>query len=189
MNFTTDWFSKKEPLWLRTFGCLRERESHALEIGCWEGRASVWMLEHLLLHQNSTLTVIDPFTGSVEHSGKQTEGLESRFDQNIFPYRSRVCKLRAASGEALRKIEKRSYFDLIYVDGSHRAVDVLSDAILAFPLLSMGGYMVFDDYKWRLSPRVRSRPKIAIDAFLSVFQEELELIHKGYQVIVSRRAP
>jgi hypothetical protein len=75
---------------------------------------------------------------------------------------------------------------LIYIDGSHQAVDVLSDAVLSFPLLAIGGYMVFDDYEWRSRAPSHARPQIAIDAFLAVYSEELEMIHRGYQIIVAR---
>ena len=37
-------------------------------------------------------------------------------------------------------------FDLIYIDASHYAPDVLSDAVLAFKLLKPGGILIFDDY-------------------------------------------
>jgi hypothetical protein len=34
-------------------------------------------------------------------------------------------------------------------DGSHRARDVLEDAVLSWPLLKVGGIMLFDDYLWQ----------------------------------------
>lgn len=43
----------------------------------------------------------------------------------------------------------RQRFDLVYIDGSHYSHDVLSDAVLSFPLLKVGGHMLFDDYLWR----------------------------------------
>ena len=41
-------------------------------------------------------------------------------------------------------------FDLIYIDGSHSAKDVLLDSLLAWRLLRPGGAMVWDDYEWAL---------------------------------------
>jgi predicted O-methyltransferase YrrM len=38
------------------------------------------------------------------------------------------------------------YFEFIYIDGSHQAPDVISDAILSFHLLKSGGVIAFDDY-------------------------------------------
>lgn len=49
-------------------------------------------------------------------------------------------------------------FDLVYIDGSHLRLDVLSDASMAWRLLREGGVMVFDDYEWdRLVDRWISR--------------------------------
>eukprot|EP00967_Tisochrysis_lutea_P128025 scaffold218535_cov21-Tisochrysis_lutea.AAC.1 len=62
----------------------------------------------------------------------------------------------------------------------------------------MGGYMLFDDYlwptkgapsSWPCSPASSSspdHPKLGIDHFLSTMGAELEVIHKGYQVLVRK---
>jgi predicted O-methyltransferase YrrM len=71
-------------------------------------------------------------------------------------------------------------FDLIYVDGSHHATDVLQDAILGFQLLRVGGLLIFDDYLWRLEPDGQqdsfNMPKPAIDAFVNIFQRKLRVL-------------
>ena len=36
-------------------------------------------------------------------------------------------------------------YDIIYIDGSHEARDVLEDAVLAYRLLKIGGLLIFDD--------------------------------------------
>ena len=51
--------------------------------------------------------------------------------------------LRAMTGEP---------FDLVYIDASHEAADVLADAVLAWPLLKPGGFLGFDDYTSRRFP-------------------------------------
>lgn len=52
-------------------------------------------------------------------------------------------------------------FDLIYIDGSHMRVDVMMDAVLAWPLLKAGGVMVFDDYEWdRYRDNMVCHPKV-----------------------------
>ena len=83
-------------------------------------------------------------------------------------------------------------FDLIYIDGSHQASDVLVDAILSFELLKLGGVMIFDDYIWKEAnlkaiDLLRS-PKIAIDAFTTIFARKLRIIpaESNYQVYVEK---
>jgi len=77
-------------------------------------------------------------------------------------------------------------FDFVYIDGSHIAKDVLTDACLAWPLLKPNGIMVFDDYAWGQPRDALHRPKIAIDAFTNIFGEELVVIHTHYQLIVRK---
>ena len=71
-------------------------------------------------------------------------------------------------------------FDLIYVDGSHQASDVLTDSIMAFQLLRVGGVMMFDDYLWHMEPEgeqdTLKMPKAAIDSFINLFQRKLRVI-------------
>ena len=70
-------------------------------------------------------------------------------------------------------------FDLVYIDGSHQAPDVLTDAVLAFQLLKVGGVMIFDDYLWSMdrpgTQDVLMMPKPAIDAFLNIFQRKTNI--------------
>ena len=57
----------------------------------------------------------------------------------------------------------------------------------------IGGLVIFDDYEWTgrgqdegLLP-VELRPHLSIDAFVTAYRHELELVHKGYQVILRKR--
>ena len=47
--------------------------------------------------------------------------------------------------------------------------------------------MIFDDYGWTIEPRPEDRPKLAIDAFLNLFQKEIQVLELDYQAIVSRK--
>jgi predicted O-methyltransferase YrrM len=74
----------------------------------------------------------------------------------------------------------KGYFDLVYIDGSHQAPDVLADAVLGFQLLRSRGIMVFDDYLWRGGDGEVSNPancpKLAIDAFINCNYSKLRII-------------
>lgn len=80
----------------------------------------------------------------------------------------------------------RSSFDFVYIDGSHRAPDVLADAVLAWPLIRPGGVLAFDDYEWGHALPETERPMIAIEAFLRVYADELNVYHNAYQVAVEK---
>jgi predicted O-methyltransferase YrrM len=97
---------------------------------------------------------------------------------------------RARSDRALPKLlcdKGAGYFDMVYVDGSHQAADVLWDALLAFKLLRVGGLMVLDDYLWPGDSRhdVLMAPKIAIDAFTTVHSSKVRILSAPlYQLYV-----
>ena len=93
-------------------------------------------------------------------------------------------------------------YDIIYIDGDHGAIAVLSDVILSFTSLKVGGMLIFDDYQWEeainyidksieLSEEEISRlqPKIAIDSFINVFADQFDILHKDYQVIIRKKNP
>ncbi|BCX04510.1 MAG: hypothetical protein KatS3mg053_2448 [Candidatus Roseilinea sp.] len=153
-------------------------EVRFLEIGSHEGRSAVWFLQNVLTHPTSTLDCIDLFTG---------KGLEPRFDHNILKSgrRGQVRKHKGRSDAILPELPE-AYFDVIYVDGSHRAADVLLDAALSWRLLKCNGLIIFDDYLWEMSKPAAQRPQIAIDLFLEAYALRLRVVHHGYQVVVQR---
>ena len=97
----------------------------------------------------------------------------------------RAIKNYSHYGLALLITEEKQ-FDFIYIDGSHIARDVLVDACMSWPLLKNNGIMVFDDYMWMGSPLLLHRPKPAIDAFTSIFGQEMLIVHNGYQVAIQK---
>lgn len=182
-NFTTDWFSLNISVWehfLHRFANVPELS--VLEIGSWEGRSTCWLLDRILTHDSARITCIDTFEGSVEHTEMEENYLKSvgeRFDFNIAKtgHPEKVTKIVSRSQEAMRSLPLNAY-DLIYIDGSHAACDVLQDAVLAWGLLKVGGLIIFDDYDWP-APHDYNHPKMGVDAFLTVFGNKLNLLHVG----------
>jgi len=191
-----DWFSNNVPVLEPFLRPLRDRPAHGLEIGSWEGRSARWFLEHVLTHDASRLVCVEPFVGGHELSLPPEKrlpdgriiGLEERLLVNLRPWlqfpSSRVELRDQPSWEVLRSLPTDS-FDFAYVDGSHRARDVLEDLVLTQRLLKPGGLLMADDYGWTLSP---DRPAPAIDAFLSIYGPEIEVLHKGYCVVARKRS-
>lgn len=177
-EFTRDWFSNRESNWIKHFSSLSALPLRALEIGSLEGRSAVWMLDHMLLHPNSSLSCIDLF---------RSEELENRFNKNIRATgaESKVTKLKGPSWIHLRELPCNT-FDFIYIDGSHHGRDVIEDAILSYRLLKKEGILVFDDYPWRGDAQHTVFPKDAIDAFLHLYQDHVNVIDFGWQVILRR---
>jgi predicted O-methyltransferase YrrM len=66
--------------------------------------------------------------------------------------------------------------DLIYIDGSHEAKDVLTDLVLAYHMLKPGGFIICDDYMWRQNTNPLSSPKLGIDSFYNCFSREMSMV-------------
>jgi len=182
--FTNNWFeiTAKANFEKYILGTL-ENQSF-LEIGCYEGQASIWLMENT----QAELTVIDTFKGSKEHDSKFETTLLERFLENTKPYIGRILPLKGTSQKYLKTLELISY-DFIYIDGSHEAKDVLEDAVLAFPLLKEGGIIIFDDYTWGQGMDFYDIPRTGIDAFLLVYGNQLELLEKNSQCIIRKVKP
>lgn len=177
MLFTTDWHSRHVPQWEINLAPLCGQPASCLEIGSHEGRSAVWIVEHLLTNPAASLTCIDPWPSAAA---------EQLFDANIAATgcQCQVRKIKAFSHVALRRLEGE--FDFIYLDGNHEARNVLEDAVLCFRLLRSAGILIFDDYLWNRKRRVVHPPKSAIDCFLALWDEWLEVLHLGRQVIVRK---
>jgi len=193
-QFTQDWFSRNILVWeqhLLKFANVPDL--NMLEIGSWEGRSTCWLLENVLTHKTARITCIDTFEGSVEHKlwfeNDYIKSIEERFDFNIVKAAAttKVNKIVGSSKDVLRTLPLNSY-DLLYIDGSHLACDVLEDAVLSWGLVKVGGTIVFDDYDFIFNDNPAQNTKVAVDAFVTTFGHKLKMIHQGYQVIVEKTA-
>lgn len=168
-----------------------------LEIGSYEGMASLWLCNEILTGRNCSLTTVD-------------KDPRPAFYTNTLPHRmsGKIKSIRGASLDVLMKLHsRREKFDFIYIDGSHFAINVLEDAVLAWRMLRKGGVLLFDDYLWEDKEFFKSlcgadyddlnkefdfdrgnplTPKSAIDAFLRVYNLEYELIIFNYQVAIRK---
>jgi predicted O-methyltransferase YrrM len=150
-----------------------------LEIGSYEGRSTLWLLENVLTHPTSTITCVDSFTQSNTYN---------TFINNTKNYKSKIALHRDYSFNVLIKLNKRSdLFDAVYIDGDHSAKGVLEDAVLSFPLLKKGGLLIFDDYQWAMQLPPQQRPEIAINAFIESYANRVKIVYVGYQVVLQKK--
>lgn len=191
-EFTQDWFSWNEPTWEAMFKDLTPRKKF-LEIGCFEGRSTVWLIENALEKGGSILSV-DTFEGGFEHSPDTMKGVKDRFQTNVEKAINSRQKVRAdlmigkSQNIMATLIHSGWECDFIYIDGSHSGPDVLSDAIMAYHLCRVGGMIAFDDYLWGHQADLIERPKVAIDCFVNLFAKKVKLICVGSQVWVRKIA-
>lgn len=190
-QYTKDWFGWAPRVWEQLIPHLPARK-HFLEIGAFEGRSAVWTVEKMM-EDGGEIYCIDTWEGGAEHTLEDMNGAEIRFDQNMElitgNYMERkVNKCKGLSTTWLPALaQEKLLFDFIYIDGSHLAKDVLTDACMSWPLLKKNGFMVFDDYMWKPPGfSINQRPKSAVDAFVNMFEDDLAIAHSGYQFIVRK---
>jgi predicted O-methyltransferase YrrM len=185
-TITQDWFSNHIPAWEGILARLQPRR--VIEIGSYEGLSTTYIIERCAAFGPLQIHCVDTWEGAVDLPPEAMAGVEARFDRNVT-----LAISRAAAPVSLHKIKRRSSlalseytargeppFDLIYIDGSHTAADVLVDAVLAFQLLRVGGVMIFDDYLWSmesaLSADPLNMPKPAVDAFVGTFMRKVRVL-------------
>ena len=161
-----------------------------IEIGVFEGETTFNMV-HYLIQENPTYKhyAIDPFSPSENLKQEVVDEAKAQFKSNMVEY-PQVELIEKNSLDGLLELYNRNVkADFIYVDGSHFAKDVLSDAVLGFELLNIGGVMLFDDaVSWRYGEHIQDSPKVAVDAFIQCNWNRLRVLEMpgGYQTAIKR---
>ena len=199
-QFTQDWFHWAPQVWEQLIPMLPDGETYGaadhgvrnfLEIGSFEGRSTVWIAENMM-RKGDSITCIDTWEGGEEHGAEDMKSVEERFIWNV-----RTLQMKQPTNLSMRQgksvdelagcLMNEEQYHFIYIDGSHIARDVLTDACMAWHLLAPGGIMVFDDYMWGEPRDILHRPKPAVDCFTNLFAEELNIVHVGYQLVVQKK--
>lgn len=159
-----------------------------LEIGTFEGRTATWLLDNI---DSCKLTLVDPDPGPNFHNN---------LDPHLNKNNSRVTWKKIYSHEFLKTIWLTDHrYDLIYIDGSHNASNVLEDAILAWRVLKNKGILLFDDYlmeikdgwfyishpefiQYKDNGLMWHHPKEAIDAFMNIYKGQYVTWIDNYQI-------
>jgi predicted O-methyltransferase YrrM len=171
-----DWTSRHREHWMAALGGLADRPVDVLEIGSYEGGSALFFLDALPL---AHVTCVDLFSPR----------RSATFDHNVSRHSGRVTKLPGRSAAVLdRLLADGRRYDVIYVDGSHRRIDVMVDSVLAWGLLQIGGIIIWDDYLLDPAEPPAKRPQHAIDAFFTAFRPCLHELHRDYQIIARKTA-
>jgi predicted O-methyltransferase YrrM len=157
LSFSNTWFLQSaKDIWEELIPSIKPKK--ILEIGVYEGASICFLIQKLGNDFPLEVCLIDTWKGGIEHKHSiDMKKVENVFKQNIqivcegVSNKVKLDVMKSKSDIALSKLlagGKSEHYDFIYIDGSHFASDVLVDAVLAFKLLKVGGFMVFDDYLW-----------------------------------------
>jgi predicted O-methyltransferase YrrM len=185
-TFTVNTFTDKIPAWTKLLGEFKGKPGiNYLEIGTFEGRSALWMLENILTHPTSTLTIIDLFA---ENNYKTFTS-----NVNLSGEASKFMIITGSSTDKIREIPFNS-MDFAYIDGSGRGIVMLSDLVSTWNLVKVGGLIICSRYS--LTPHLRRAlnlqaddpgPHEAIDTFLKIYKTYISVVaFQGNYVIVRK---
>lgn len=186
--FKEDWQTHHIPNWLRTIKPIMDRVFNPkyLELGTFEGRSVLWVLD-ILLHRSG----LEPKALATCIDHWKTPSIMQRFLHNVenSKHEDRIRVINSDWREALLKIGEFDLgeFHLIYIDADHRAQSVLSQACICWEFLADYGVMVFDDYAWHPRSGCREQPPgPGIDDFMKHYRGHYKVLHHDYQVILQK---
>ncbi|KIL58176.1 glycosyltransferase family 8 protein [Amanita muscaria Koide BX008] len=188
-----DWFSHNIESWTKVFP-LVSKQPRVLEIGSWEGRSAVFLL-NTLCADGGDIVCIDHFDLFRTDAGKDRH---NRMDHNLTTTGKPFRIMSEFSVPALMKLLEEEIdspnpgFDWIYVDGSHEADDTFLDGELSWRLAREGCIFIFDDYHWDSEPETSiHHPKPGIDGFLALHRGQYERLSAegDYQVVLRKTSP
>ena len=179
-----DWSTVHRSHWSSTLQMLvSPKPITIIEVGCFEGRSTVWFADFLKNNSESKLLCIDTWEG-----GEEIARTNLKFDMNVVkknfsinvdqhPYKDQITIIEGTSEVHLSKLLSSYYqaIDFIYLDGSHTQRDILVDLTLSLLLIKKGGIIIVDDY---LNPMGTNnpllRPKNAVDFIVASFGREIK---------------
>ena len=146
-----------------------------LEIGTYEGLASIWFAKKYIANKNSKLHIVDPFFLD-DQTTEMSNNTEQNFLFNFSRFQNnKVNFYKQTSDNFFKNCD--SIFSFIYIDGSHELDTIARDLINADKHLSKDGIIWCDDYK-----KSTVKCYIPINKFLEKNSNRYEVIFKDYQI-------
>ena len=176
--FSTDIFSHRIPLWSEQLESLKGQAINALEVGCYQGMSSCWLLDRLLTHEASHLTCID-------------SQFADKFKENIIKTGAE-SKVSLCKGETHQKLAEctPNSFDLIHLQDRCKLIQHSeTNAQLAWTLIKSGGLIIFAYYGWRNPQDPQQDPRAGIDRFLTSVKDQWQTVHLSpptFQLIIRK---
>jgi len=169
-KFTEEWFDIAIPVWDELFkNHYKDPIKSVLEVGCYEGRATVWLSENVL-GEGVDYDVVDTFGGSITESGmvgtaSRLEGdksfIETNFEHNISFFKDRISfniHKGYSQHELPKLVEAGKQYDFIYIDASHQSDDTFE------------------------KPHDNCSPEVGVRLFFSLYSNLYQGAFSGYQI-------
>ena len=163
----------------------QQKEVKLLHLGAFTGHGTRWMLERV----NGTCVDVDTWKGSKSseghldgikhnHDNFYTDEVEKQYDETTSGLAA--IKFKGTTVDFFKQNTKT--FDFIYIDASHKKIDVSVDLEESWKILNKNGIIACDDYLWELDSDPELIPHYAINEFIENHKEEIEVLINNYQL-------
>jgi cephalosporin hydroxylase len=154
-----------------------------IEVGVYEGSTIFWLADQLKKY-NTKFFAIDPHTGSVDMSDDFSI-VKNNFLYNLTESKNKnITYISKPSKHGLIDLLNQNVkAELIYIDGDHRAGEVLTDLVLSWELLVVGGIMLCDDTTtWKYKDKnntysAQMSPRMAVEMFIQCNWHKVEILN------------
>lgn len=152
---------------------------NVLTIGVFEGAQEVWLMQNCLYHPQSRLVCIDPWQATTKLDYEFMEQCRLNAVWNLKPWEDQIHLVQGYSQDVLAGAEKNGAicgvplegFDLLIIDGDHRASAVYRDAELCYSFAKPGAWLVFDDVRNKI--RKKEHVKDGLEWFVRDYSDEV----------------
>jgi predicted O-methyltransferase YrrM len=180
---------------INTFNAKNKKPNpKVLEIGTYTGISLIHLVQCIT---NSTGIGVDRWKNYDENSlltEVEHNNVEKSFYRNVkmAGMSNKIIGIKGDSSDILLNfVSDKKMFDFIYVDGSHRCLDVYADLILAWKLLNKGGIMAIDDCTYGGVDGVEKTPfeypYHAVVEFLNKYQNDYTMLVSNYRVFIEKK--
>lgn len=160
-----DEFKKTMPM---VYQVLRGTLLYYLEVGVYKGQSACLVMDRYL-EMGGHATLIDPRDYSIP-------------EENLKNHTGSFTYIQDHSYNILPRLHPDGQYQLVYIDGDHRADAVYRDLEDSWRLVTKGGIVICDDYE-----RDLYEVKSGVDAFLQETPEwEYSILSKGYQLVLRK---
>lgn len=166
------------------------KEIQILEIGSYSGISLIELIKNI---PNSYGIGIDMWSSYDENKlleNMDNLKVEKSFYKNISTagLNHRIKGIKSDSTTCLlRFIEEKKTVDFIYIDGSHKLLDLYSDLILSWKILERNGLLLIDDYTYlKEKNEVLNSPYEGVNHFLNKYKDQYKLLDIGYRVFLQK---
>jgi predicted O-methyltransferase YrrM len=174
----------------------KEEQHWILEVGVYAGTSLIEIVRKI---PNSFGLGIDRWENYDEENIGILKNMKQNRVEEVFYRNVKVAgledRIKAMKGRSanvlLELIRADMQYDFIYVDGSHRCLDVYLDLFLSWQLLRKGGVMAIDDYTYqidKIGEQPHEYPYEAVNQFLKDYEGKYTVIDKDYRLFLEKIA-